>query len=64
MKKQIQIKSTINRKESKMNDNEIRNAILEFAYNKAKEAGIIEGGGGFNAHEVSKLEGFEGIEKI
>lgn len=46
-----------------MNDNEIRNAILEFTYNKAKETGIIEGGGGLNAHEVSKLEGFEGIEK-
>jgi len=46
-----------------MNDNEIRNAILEFAYNKAKEAGIIEGGGRFTTHEVSKLEGFEGIEK-
>ena len=46
-----------------MNDNEIRNAILEFAYNKAKEAGIIEEGGRFTAHEVSKLEGLEGIEK-
>jgi len=26
-----------------MNDNEIRNTILEFLYNKAKEAGIIGG---------------------
>ena len=46
-----------------MNDNEIRNAILEFAYNKAKEAGIIEEGGRFTNHEISKLKGLEGIEK-
>jgi len=45
-----------------MNDDEIRNAILEFLYNKAKEYGTI-GGQGVDAHEVSKLEGFEGIEK-
>jgi len=45
-----------------MNDNEIRNSVLEFAYNKAKEAGIIEGGR-FTDHEISKLEGLEGIEK-
>jgi len=41
-----------------MNDNEIMNSVLEFAYNKAKEAGIIEGGR-FTDHEISKLEGIE-----
>ncbi|MBA7583582.1 hypothetical protein ES708_25528 [subsurface metagenome] len=48
-----------------MNDNEIRNAILEFAYNKPKVDGGIEGeeGGRFTTDELSKLERFEGIEK-
>jgi len=45
-----------------MNDNEIRDAILEFAYNKAKEFGIIEDGR-FIDREISKLERLEGIEK-
>jgi len=45
-----------------MTDNEIRDAILEVAYNKAKESGIIEDGR-FTDREISKLERLEGIEK-
>ncbi|MHC2995704.1 MAG: HAD-IIB family hydrolase [Candidatus Atribacteria bacterium] len=50
--------SKINRKESKMNDSEIRDAVLEAAYNSAKEVGSIEGGI-FNVYKISKLEGVE-----
>ena len=46
-----------------MTDNEIRDVILEAAYNKAKEDGIIEAGGRFTVHEISKLNRLEGIEK-
>jgi len=45
-----------------MTDNEIRDAILEVAYNKTKESGIIEDGR-FTNREISKLERLEGIEK-
>jgi len=50
--------SKINRKESKMNDNEIRDALLKAAYNRAKEDGNIEGGL-FNVYKISNLEGVE-----
>ena len=46
-----------------MTDNEIRDAVLEAAYNKAKEDGMIEAGGRFTVHEISKLNRLEGIEK-
>jgi len=46
-----------------MTDNEIRDAILEDAYNKAKEDGMIEAGGRFTVYEISKLNRLEGIEK-
>ena len=46
-----------------MTNNEIRDAILEAAYNKAKEDGMIEAGGRFTVHEISKLNRLEGIEK-
>jgi len=45
-----------------MTDNEIKDAILEVTYNKAKESGIIEDGR-FTDREISKLERLEGIEK-
>lgn len=42
-----------------MTDNEIRDAILEAAYNKTKDDGMIEAGGRFNVDEISKFEGLE-----
>ena len=39
-----------------MTDKEIRDAILEVAYNSAKEAGSIKAGV-FNVYKISKLEG-------
>jgi hypothetical protein len=41
-----------------MTDNEIRNAVLEVAYNSAKRAGSIKGGR-FNIYEASKDWGLE-----
>jgi len=41
-----------------MTDNEIRNAILEVAYNSAKRVGSI-GGSRFNIYEASKDWGLE-----
>jgi hypothetical protein len=46
-----------------MTDNEIRDVILEAAYNKAKDDGTIEAGGRFTVYEISKLNGLERIEK-
>jgi len=46
-----------------MTDNEIRDAILEATYNKAKEDGTIEAGGRFTVHEINKINRLEGIEK-